>query len=183
MGDYLQCMFQFGTGCSASLRYRIYKIQLVMMEDCMFFTDTYWNINKEIDEMLSISDGIVFVDKEAIRRALTGANNLIFSLGVASGTNRVTDAIENAVYLACKRIWSEYDYFSAKKVVLQLSYSERFSLTDNEISSLLQFAEMFPSETSYLWNIYKDHSISDDTVIATVIATELQDIPPSCVRD
>jgi len=93
-------------------------------------------------------------------------------VGIGMGSNRISNAIEDAIMHTCS-VASDYNLFSAEKVILKLIYPQNNPLMIVETDSITQFAEMFPSSTSFIWGISENNSENSE-VQALIIASNVQ---------
>lgn len=127
----------------------------------------------EVDKMFSISDGIISIGVEELRAVINDAENILFLTGKGTGTNRVSDAIEDAVLHTCTTA-PGYNLFTSNKVIVQLTYSDKNELMMEEIGGMTQFAEMFSSQTEFLWGISKSSSMTSSFIKANIIAANIK---------
>ena len=93
--------------------------------------------------------------------------------GKGTGSNRISNAIEDAVLHTC-RVATGYNLFSADKAIIKLIYPRNDPLMLGEIEDIIQFTEMFTGIASFMWGISERESESSD-VIAQIIASNLKD--------
>lgn len=138
-----------------------------------FYTHPSDDIIVDVDQMYNIHDGIVSVGVEEVHMVVSGAENVIVLTGKGTGSNRISNAIEDAVLHTCK-VATGYNLFSADKAIIKLIYPQNNPLMLSEIENIIQFAEMFTGIASFIWGISERESESSD-VIAQIIASNLKD--------
>ena len=125
----------------------------------------------ELEHLYSIANGFINIGIEDYHSTISGANNVIILKGKGTGSNRVSNALEDAVLHSCKTA-AEYDLFSADKVIIKLFYPKENQLMLEEASGILDFAEMFTSKPTFIWGISEMENIQDN-VIAFIVASNL----------
>ena len=113
----------------------------------------------DVDHMYNIRNGIINVGVEDVHAVVSGAENVIVLTGKGNGSNRVSNAIEDAVLQTC-RVANGYNLFSADKIIVNFIYPQNDPLTLIVVDGILQFAEMFKETTSFLWGISETKSAS-----------------------
>lgn len=137
----------------------------------MFIAHPTDDIIVDVEQMFSVYNGIINVGVEDIHQVISGSENTIMLIGFGTGSNRISNAIEDAVLHTC-RVAPDYNLFSAEKVIIKLIYPHNNPLMVGEMGSITQFAEMFSSSASFLWGI--DENISDSAKVqAQIIASNI----------
>lgn len=144
-----------------------------MLQKCKFIKNPKEDVIVDVEQMFSISNGIISVDIEEIREVISGADNVLILVGKGTGKNRVSNAVEDAVLHTCATAPS-YDLFSADKVIVQLSYSDSHELLLIEASELIQFTEMFKSDTTFFWGISSSKTTTSSDITANIIAANIK---------
>jgi cell division GTPase FtsZ len=137
-----------------------------------FYTHPTDDIIVEVEHMFNVCNGIVNVGVEDLHQVISGSENTIILVGIGMGSNRISNAIEDAIMHTCS-VASDYNLFSAEKVILKLIYPQNNPLMIVETDSITQFAEMFPSSTSFIWGISENNSENSE-VQALIIASNVQ---------
>ena len=125
----------------------------------------------ELEHLYSIDNGIINIGIEDCQSIISGAINVIILKGKGTGSNRISNALEDAVLQSCKTA-AEYDLFSADKVIIKLLYPKENQLMLEEASGILDFAEMFTSKPTFIWGISEMENRQDD-VMAFIVASNL----------
>lgn len=137
-----------------------------------FYTHPTDDIIVEVEHMFNVCNGIVNVGVEDLHQVISGSENTIILVGIGMGSNRISNAIEDAIMHTCS-VASDYNLFSAEKVILKLIYPQNNPLMIVETDSITQFAEMFPSSTSFIWGISENNSENSE-VQALIIESNVQ---------
>lgn len=143
-----------------------------MIRGCQFIQNPMESVIVEVDKMFSINDGIISIGVEELRAVINDAENVLILTGKGTGANRVSDAIEDAVLHTCTTA-PGYDLFTANKVIVQLTYSDKHQLMIEEMDVMTQFAEMFSPQTYFLWGISRSKSMTSSGVMATIIVANV----------
>ena len=101
---------------------------------------------------------------------MAGADNAIVLTGRATGSNRLADAIEDAVLHTCS-VAEGYDLFTADKVLLYMvcPKSQPMLMSENETTST--FVEMFPHATEWRWGLAETDDINEMRIV--IVASNL----------
>lgn len=137
-----------------------------------FYTHPSDDIVVDVDQMFNVHDGIIAVGVEDVHQTISGADNVIVLSGKATGSNRVSNAIEDAVLHTCSMA-SGYDLFSADKVLVKFIYPKNNPLVIGEIEGIHQFADMFSRDTHIIWGI-SERNDNQEAVVAQIVASNLQ---------
>ena len=136
-----------------------------------FYTHPSDDIIVDVEHMYNIHDGIISVGFEDLHQVISGSTNTIILVGTGTGSNRVSNAIEDAIMHTCT-VASDYNLFSADKVVIKLIYSNVYPLMLGEIDGITQFADMFENKTSFVWGISEEKEQASD-ITAQIVASNL----------
>jgi len=136
--------------------------------------DTLATAAKSIAEIITIK-GHVNLDFADVNTTLKGGGVAIMSSGLASGANRVDDAIKDALH---SPLLNSNDVFSAKKVLINLSYDKTKPLKVEELDPLHNFLSKFSHEVNVIWGMAEEEGLGDN-VKATLLATgfSIADVP------
>ena len=117
------------------------------MKNQFFEKPTEDNI-KETGELFCLRDAVIALDGNDVKYVMADADNAIVLTGMATGSNRLADAIEDAVLHTCS-VAEGYDLFTADKVLLYMvcPKSQPMLMSENEATST--FVEMFPHATEW----------------------------------
>lgn len=88
-----------------------------------FYTHPTDDIIVEVEHMFNVCNGIVNVGVEDLHQVISGSENTIILVGIGMGSNRISNAIEDAIMHTCS-VASDYNLFSAEKVILKLIYPQ-----------------------------------------------------------
>ena len=139
------------------------------MKNQFFEKSTEYNI-AETGELFCLRDAVVALDGNDVKDVMADADNAIVLTGMATGSNRLADAIEDAVLHTCS-VAEGYDLFSADKVLLYMvcPKSQPMLMSENEATST--FVEMFPHATEWRWGLAERDDINEMRIV--VIASNL----------
>ena len=107
------------------------------------------------DKLYSVEHSVIHIGIEDVKAIIDTAENLIILSGNALGKMSTVDAIEDAILHSCS-VAQGYDLFTADKVLVQITYGRTQPMLAAETADVVQFAEMFPSTTSFIWGIVED---------------------------
>ena len=136
--------------------------------------DTLATAAKSIAEIITIK-GHVNLDFADVNTTLKGGGVAIMSSGLASGANRVDDAIKDALH---SPLLNSNDVFSAKKVLINLTYDKEQPLKVEELDPLHNFLSKFSHEVNVIWGMAEEEGLGEN-VKATLLATgfSIADVP------
>lgn len=136
--------------------------------------DVVCNAARSIAEIITLP-GYINTDFQDVYNTLKGGNVTIMNVGTASGENRITKAIENALH---SPLVNTNDVRGAKRVLLQLYCSEEHAIEMQETDQLHEFINQVGSDVEVQWGISIDENLGENVRI-TIIATgyEVSDIP------
>ena len=136
--------------------------------------DTLATAAKSIAEIITIK-GHVNLDFADVNTTLKGGGVAIMSSGLANGSNRVDDAIKDALH---SPLLNSNDVFSAKKMLINLSYDKTNPLKVEELDPLHNFLSKFSREVNVIWGMAEEEGL-EDNVKATLLATgfSIADVP------
>ena len=136
--------------------------------------DTLATAAKSIAEIITIK-GHVNLDFADVNTTLKGGGVAIMSSGLGSGTNRVDDAIKDALH---SPLLNSNDVFSAKNVLINLSYDSKQPLKIENLDPLHNFLSKFSHEVNVIWGVAEEDGLGEN-VKATILATgfSIADVP------
>lgn len=124
------------------------------------------------EKLYNVEHSLIRIGIEDVKAAIDTARNVIILSGNALGKMSAADAIEDAIRHA-DSVAPGYDFFSADKVLFQISYGSTHPLLDAETADLEHFAAKFPSTTSFMWGIAEDDR-NDDERTVRIMASNLK---------
>ena len=136
--------------------------------------DTLTIAAKSIAEIITLP-GHVNLDFADVNTILKAGGVAIMSSGMGEGENRVASAIENALH---SPLLNNNDVFKAKKILLNVSFSEEHPLMMEEMNDVHDFMAKFGSDIEVIWGAAVDEQLGDKVKV-TVLATgfEIDHIP------
>ncbi len=136
--------------------------------------DTLATAAKSIAEIITIH-GHVNLDFADVNTTLKDGGVAIMSRGIGTGKNRVNDAIEDAIN---SPLLNNNDVFSAKKILINISFGEENPLMMEEMNALHDFMAKFNREIEVIWGAAVEEDL-DEKVKVTLLATgfTIMDVP------
>ncbi len=136
--------------------------------------DVVANAAKSIAEIITIP-GYINTDFADVYNTLKKGGVAIMNVGQASGEERITKAIRNALE---SPLVNTNDVRGASRVLLQFYCSRTNAIRMNEFSQITEFVEQVGDEVEVQWGASYDDELGDD-VRVTIIATgySVSDIP------
>ena len=139
--------------------------------------DTLSVAAKSIADIITM-DGIINLDFADVRTTMKDGGVALMSNGYGKGENRVQDAIQDAVN---SPLLNNNDVYAAKKILFNISYSEKYELTMEETKFVTEFMEgmsRFRSGLGVIWGHALDNELEEQVKI-TLLATgfDMDDIP------
>ena len=128
--------------------------------------DTLATAAKSIAEIITIH-GHVNLDFADVNTTLKEGGVAIMSRGTGSGDNRINDAIKDALH---SPLLNNNDVFSAKKILVNISYSETAPLMMEEMNAFHEFMSKFGTEIEVIWGAAVEENLGEDVKI-TLLAT------------
>ena len=128
--------------------------------------DVVCNAAKSIAEIITIP-GYINTDLADVYNTLKDGNMAIMNVGEASGENRITEAINDALN---SPLINTNDVHGAKRVLMQFYFSNSQAIKMNEIDQIKHFIEEVGDEVEVQWGATIDDSLGE-TVRVTIIAT------------
>lgn len=136
--------------------------------------DVLTNAAKAIAEIITIP-GYINTDFADVNTIMRDGKVAIMNTGFASGENRITKAIEDALN---SPLLNTNDVKGAKKVLLSLYCSQENIIKMEEITQIHDFMANVGEDVTVIWGASYDESLEDKVKI-TLIATgfDVKDIP------
>ena len=136
--------------------------------------DVLTNAAKAIAEIITIP-GYINTDFADVNTIMRNGKVAIMNTGFASGENRITKAIEDALN---SPLLNTNDVKGAKKVLLSLYCSRENIIKMEEISQIHDFMANVGEDVTVIWGASYDESLEEQVKI-TLIATgfDVKDIP------
>lgn len=128
--------------------------------------DVLANAARSIAEIITVQ-GIINTDFADVYNTLKDGHAAIMSVGRASGDQRITAAIEEALN---SPLANSNDVRGAKRILLQLYCSTEHAIKMDEYSQVHRFVDRVGQEVEVQWGISLDESLGEEVRI-TIIAT------------
>lgn len=112
-------------------------------------------------------NGYINVDFADVYTTLKQGGRTIMNFGQASGENRVTKAIHEAMNTP---LLFEYDVKKTKKVLIAIYTSRTNEITAIETSEIKEFMKTLDDEIDFIWGAFFDDNLGDEVKI-TLLAT------------
>lgn len=132
------------------------------------------NAAKSIAEIITVP-GYINTDFQDVYNTLKDGNVAIMNVGIASGENRITKAIENALN---SPLVNTTDIHGASRILLNFYCSTEHAVRMEELSEVQAFCDSIGEEAEIKWGASYDESLGD-SVKVTIIATgySVSDLP------
>jgi len=145
--------------------------------------DVLTNAAKGIAEIITV-EGYINTDFADVHSIMKDGKLAIMNTGYASGENRITKAIENALE---SPLLNTGKVFGASKVLLHIYCSEANAIQMNEMHQLTNFMQSIGDDIQVSWGMTYDNTLGDDVKI-TMVATgyevgEIPGMPPTAVDE
>jgi cell division protein FtsZ len=136
--------------------------------------DVLSNAAKAIAEIITI-EGYINTDFADVYSTMKDGNVAIMNTGYASGENRITKAIENALN---SPLLNTSDVSGATKILLSLHCSKSDQIRMEEVDQVHEFMSRVGDNVQVIWGATFDEDLKE-TVKITIIATgfDVSDIP------
>lgn len=136
--------------------------------------DVVCNAAKSIAEIITVP-GYINTDFADVRNTLKNGGVAIMNVGQASGEQRITAAIANALQ---SPLVNTNDVRGAKRILLQFYCSTEHAIIMQEIDQINDFVKQVGEDVEVQWGASLDESLGEN-VRVTIIATgyEVSDIP------
>lgn len=136
--------------------------------------DVVCNAAKAIAEIITVP-GYINTDFADVRNTLQNGRVAIMNVGCASGEQRISRAIDDAL---TSPLANTQDVHGAKRILLQFYCSTEHAILMNEIEQINDFIQTIGDDVEVQWGASLDESLGE-AVRVTIIATgyEVTDIP------
>ncbi len=128
--------------------------------------DTLATAARSIAEIITVH-GHVNLDFADVNTTLKDGGVAIMSSGLGKGDDRINDAIRNALH---SPLLNNNDVFSAKKILINLSFGEERPLMMEEMNALHDFMSKFSREIEVIWGAAVEESLGEEVKV-TLLAT------------
>lgn len=128
--------------------------------------DTLATAAKSIAEIITVH-GHVNLDFADVNTTLKDGGVAIMSSGLGKGNDRVNEAIKNALH---SPLLNNNDVFSAKKILINLSFGDSHPLMMEEMNALHDFMSKFSREIEVIWGVAVEKQL-EEKVKVTLLAT------------
>ncbi len=139
---------------------------LTMMNAFAKADDTLATAARSIAEIITVH-GHVNLDFADVNTTLKNGGVAIMSSGIGRGEKRINDAIKNALH---SPLLNNNDVFSAKKILINLTFGEEHPLMMEEMNALHDFMSKFRKEIEVIWGAAVDESLVEEVKV-TILAT------------
>ncbi|MDR1742598.1 MAG: cell division protein FtsZ [Dysgonamonadaceae bacterium] len=128
--------------------------------------DTLAIAAKSIAEIITIH-GHVNLDFADVNTTLKDGGVAIMSRGVGRGKDRVNEAIKDALH---SPLLNNNDVFSAKKILINISFGEEHPLMMDEMNAMHEFMSKFGRDIEVIWGAAVEDELGEDVKV-TLLAT------------
>ena len=115
------------------------------------------------------TQGIINLDFDDVKTALSGSKTTIFASGKGKGEKRVTKALEN---LKTSPFLFKHEITEAKNLLISIFCN---NLMSNELAELEMFLEAFSKNIKLTWVYYDDSTLPADEVRVSMMMTEIKE--------
>jgi len=125
---------------------------------------------KSIVEIITSSgSGYINLDISDVKTTLKDKGPALINSGTASGNNRITKAIENAIQ---SPLTDHYNVFDAKRILFHISSSESTPLLAQELEEIGNFISHFNSKDNIdvIWGAAIDESLGENVKVILLAA-------------
>lgn len=136
--------------------------------------DTLATAARSIAEIITVH-GHVNLDFADVETTLKDGGVAIMSSGLGSGEDRINDAIRNALH---SPLLNNNDVFSAKKILINISFGEENPLMMEEMNAMHDFMSKFSREIEVIWGTAVEQELGQQVKV-TLLATgfSITDVP------
>jgi len=117
---------------------------------------------QSISEIIT-AQGYINLDFADVKTILKDGGVAVMSSGLGKGENRVSHAISNALH---SPLLNNNDIFKAKKLLLNISFSNERPMMTGELNEIHDFMAKFSSDIEVIWGTAFDDSLGDQIKIA-----------------
>ncbi len=136
--------------------------------------DTLATAARSIAEIITMH-GHVNLDFADVETTLKDGGVAIMSSGLGNGEDRINDAIRNALH---SPLLNNNDVFSAKKILINLSFGEENPLMMEEMNAMHDCMSKFSREIEVIWGTAVEQELGQEVKV-TLLATgfTINDVP------
>ncbi|MDD2513613.1 MAG: cell division protein FtsZ [Proteiniphilum sp.] len=155
-------------------RLRDIYCDLTMLNAFAKADDTLATAARSIAEIITVH-GHVNLDFADVETTLKDGGVAIMSSGLGNGEDRINDAIRNALH---SPLLNNNDVFSAKKILINLSFGEENPLMMEEMNAMHDFMSKFSREIEVIWGTAVEQELGEEVKV-TLLATgfSITDVP------
>ena len=136
--------------------------------------DTLTIAAKSIAEIITVP-GYINLDFADVNTVMKDGGVAIMSTGFGTGDQRLSDALNSALN---SPLLNNNDVFNAKKVLFNISCSQKKELMMHEMNQIQSFMSKFNTGIEVIWGIYFDEELGEQLKV-TLLATgfDIQNVP------
>lgn len=136
--------------------------------------DTLSTAAKSIAELITVT-GYVNLDFADVNTTLKDGGVAVMSSGYGEGEGRIGKSIEDALH---SPLLNNNDIFSARRVLINLYFSENSQIKMEEMNDIHEFMSRFSSEVEVIWGAAFDNELGERVKITILAAGfELSTLP------
>lgn len=128
--------------------------------------DTLTIAAKSISDIINIT-GYINLDFADVKKTLKDSGVALISTGQASGENRLSAAIDNAIK---SPLLQDNEVTRAQRLLFEVCFSESNPLSMSEIEELNAFVDSLDSNIEVIWGALQDDTLGDDVRIILLAA-------------
>lgn len=128
--------------------------------------DTLTIAAKSISDIINIT-GYINLDFADVKKTLKDSGVALISTGQASGENRLSAAIDNAIK---SPLLQDNEISRAQRLLFEVCFSESNPLSMSEMEELNAFVESLDSNIEVIWGALQDDTLGDDVRIILLAA-------------
>lgn len=128
--------------------------------------DTLTIAAKSISDIINIT-GYINLDFEDVKRTLQNSGVALISTGQASGENRLSKAIQNAI---TSPLLQDNEITKAERLLFEVCFSESNPMNMSEVRELNEFVSSLDPNIEVIWGALTDNSLGDDIRIIVLAA-------------
>lgn len=128
--------------------------------------DTLANAARSVSDIIS-ERCYINVDFEDVRTTLKDSGTAIISTAYGEGTNRISEAIQNALH---SPLLKSHDIYTSKRLLLKFACSKQHAPKAQELSEIDHFTSKLPESIDVKWGVADDPNLGEK-VRVTVLAS------------